>query len=107
MPPQLGRLVNLQSFSNFVVSGGSDGSRIREIEFLLHLRGTLCISRLENVIDVEDARRANLKCKERLDSLVLEWSHSSNTRETESAVLDMLQPNTKLKELTIKSYARK
>ncbi|KAM2456610.1 hypothetical protein COP2_005912 [Malus domestica] len=107
MPPQLGRMVNLQSLSNFVVSGGSDGSRIREIEFLLHLRGTLCISRLENVIDVEDARRANLKCKERLDSLVLEWSHSSNTRETESAVLDMLQPHTKLKELTIKSYAGK
>ncbi|XP_050110479.1 putative disease resistance RPP13-like protein 1 [Malus sylvestris] len=45
MPPQLGRLVNLQSLSNFVVSGGSDQSRIREIEFLLHLRGTLCISR--------------------------------------------------------------
>ncbi|XP_068337188.1 putative disease resistance RPP13-like protein 1 [Pyrus communis] len=107
MPPQLGRLVNLQSLSNFVVSGGSDGSRIREIEFLSHLRGTLCISRLENVIDVEDARRANLKCKERLDSLVLEWSHSSDTREMESVVLDMLQPHTKLKELTIKSYAGK
>ncbi|CAN6693337.1 unnamed protein product [Malus baccata var. baccata] len=78
MPPQLGRLVNLQSLSNFV-----------------------------NVIDAEDAQRANLKCKERLDSLVLEWSHSSDTRETESAVLDMLQPHTKLKELTIKSYAGK
>ena len=34
------------------------------------------------------------------------WSHSSDTRETESAVLDSLQPHTKLKELTIKGYAR-
>ncbi|RXI03771.1 hypothetical protein DVH24_038045 [Malus domestica] len=62
---------------------------------------------LENVTDVEDAQRANLNCKERLDSLVLEWSYSSDTRETEYVVLDMLQPHTKLKELTIKSYAGK
>ncbi|XP_048425959.1 putative disease resistance RPP13-like protein 1 [Pyrus x bretschneideri] len=104
MPPKLGKLVNLQSLPNFVVSGGSNQSAIREIEFLMHLRGTLCISRLENVTDVEDAGRATLKCKESLDSLVLEWSHSS---ETESDVLDMLQPHTKIKELTIKRYAGK
>nr|XP_028943663.1 putative disease resistance RPP13-like protein 1 [Malus domestica]XP_028943664.1 putative disease resistance RPP13-like protein 1 [Malus domestica]XP_028943665.1 putative disease resistance RPP13-like protein 1 [Malus domestica]XP_028943667.1 putative disease resistance RPP13-like protein 1 [Malus domestica] len=104
MPPKLGKLVNLQSLPNFVVSGGSNQSRIREIEFLIHLRGTLCISRLENVTDLVDAGRATLKCKERLDSLVLEWSHSS---EMEFVVLDMLQPHTKLKELTIKSYAGK
>nr|BBC44085.1 predicted putative disease resistance RPP13-like protein 1 [Malus domestica] len=107
MPPKLGRLENLQSLPNFVVSGGSDQSGIREIGPLSHLRGTLCISRLENVTDVEDAWRANLKCKERLDSLVLEWSHSSDTREMESAVLDMLEPHRKIKELTIKSYAGK
>ncbi|XP_048426023.1 putative disease resistance protein At3g14460 [Pyrus x bretschneideri] len=107
MPSQLGRLTNLQSLPLFVASEGSDQSGIREIGPLLHLRGTLCLSKLENVIDVEDARRANLKCKERLDSLVLEWSHSSNTREMESTVLDMLHPHTKLKEFTIKSYAGK
>ncbi|CAN6556198.1 unnamed protein product [Malus baccata var. baccata] len=106
MPLQLGRLTNLHSLLLFVVSEGSDQSGIREIGPLLHLRGTLCLSGLENVTDVEDARRANLKCKERLDSLVLKWYHSSDTRETESAVLDMLQPHTKLKELTIKGYAR-
>ncbi|TQE04172.1 hypothetical protein C1H46_010166 [Malus baccata] len=106
MPSQLGQLTNLQSLPLFVVSEGSDQSGIREIGPLLHLRGTLCLSGLENVTHVEDARRANLKCKERLDSLVLEWYHSSDTRETESAVLDMLQPHTKLEKLTIKGYAR-
>ncbi|TQE04227.1 hypothetical protein C1H46_010221 [Malus baccata] len=105
MPSQLGRLTNLRSLPLFVVSEGSDQSGIREIGPLLHLRGTLCLSRLENVTDVVDARRANLKCKLRLDSLVLKWSRSSGTRETESTVLDMLQPHTKLKKLTIKSYA--
>ncbi|CAN6556101.1 unnamed protein product [Malus baccata var. baccata] len=107
MPPKLGRLENLQSLPNFVVCGGSDESGIREIGPLSHLRGTLCISRLENVTDFEDAQKADLKCKEWLDSLVLEWSHSSNTRETESAVLDMLQPHRKINKLTIKSYAGK
>ncbi|CAN6556201.1 unnamed protein product [Malus baccata var. baccata] len=106
MPLQLGRLTNLRSLPLFVVSEGSDQSGIREIGPLLHLRGTLCLSGLENVTNVEDARRANLKCKERLDSLVLKWYHSSDTRETESAVLDMLQPHTKLEKLTIKGYAR-
>ncbi|CAN6693361.1 unnamed protein product [Malus baccata var. baccata] len=107
MPPNLGNLVNLQTLSNFVVSGGNDQSGIREIGPLSHLRGTLRISGLENVTDVEDAQRADLKYKEWLDSLVLEWSHSSDTREMESAVLDMLQPHRKIKELTIKSYAGK
>ncbi|XP_028943752.1 putative disease resistance RPP13-like protein 1 [Malus domestica] len=107
MPPKLGRLVNLQSLPNFVVSGRSDQSGIREIGPLSHLRGTLCISGLENVTDVKDAQRANLKYKARLDSLVLKWSYSSDTREMESAVLDMLEPHRKIKELTIKSYAGK
>ncbi|CAN6556105.1 unnamed protein product [Malus baccata var. baccata] len=107
MPPKLGTLVNLQSLPNFVVGGGSDQSGIREIGPLSHLRGTLCISGLENVTDVEDAQRANLKYKGRLDSLVLKWSYSSNTREMESDVLDMLEPHRKIKELTIKSYAGK
>ncbi|TQD85019.1 hypothetical protein C1H46_029410 [Malus baccata] len=107
MPPNLGSLENLQSLPNFVVGGGSDQSGIREIGPLSHLRGTLCISGLENVTDVEDAQRANLKYKARLDSLVLKWSHSSDTREMESAVLDMLEPHRKIKEITIKSYAGK
>ncbi|XP_028954535.2 putative disease resistance RPP13-like protein 1 [Malus domestica] len=107
MPPKLGRLVNLQSLPNFVVSAGSDQSGIREIGPLSHLQGTLCISRLENVTDVEDAQWANLKYKVRLDSLVLKWSHSSDTREMESTVLDMLEPHREIKELTIKSYAGK
>ncbi|KAM1341186.1 hypothetical protein ACFX2F_005678 [Malus domestica] len=107
MPLKLGRLVNLQSLPNFMVNAGSDQSGIREMGPLSHLRGTLCISRLENVTDVEDAQGANLKYKARLDSLVLKWSHSSDTREMESAVLDMLEPHRKIKELTIKSYAGK
>ncbi|KAL6127843.1 hypothetical protein ACLB2K_071204 [Fragaria x ananassa] len=103
MPPQLGQLTNLQTLPEFVIGKGS-GSGVREIESLLHLQGTLRISRLENVICVEDARSANLKSKERLEALFLEWSSSSVSTEDAAIVLDMLQPHSKLKELTIKGY---
>ncbi|ONI21464.1 hypothetical protein PRUPE_2G067600 [Prunus persica] len=103
MPPQLGRLTNLQSLPNFVVGKGSDQSGIREIGSLFHLQGTLRLLRLENVIDAEDAWRANLKFKERLDELVLEWS--DNAQETQLGVLDRLEPHRMLKILGIKGYA--
>ncbi|CAL2237267.1 unnamed protein product [Prunus armeniaca] len=103
MPPQLGRLTNLQSLPNFVVGKGSDESGIREIGSLSHLRGTLWLSRLENVIDAEDARKADLKSKERVDKLVLEWS--DNTQETQLGVLDRLEPHRMVKFLSISGYA--
>ncbi|XP_008231563.1 PREDICTED: putative disease resistance RPP13-like protein 1 [Prunus mume] len=103
MPPQLGRLTNLQSLPNFVVGKGSDQSGIRDIGSLFHLRGTLRLSRLENVIDAEDARRADLKSKERVDELVLEWS--SATQETQLGVLDRLEPHRMLKKLIIRGYS--
>ncbi|KAL6131690.1 hypothetical protein ACLB2K_070064 [Fragaria x ananassa] len=104
MPPQLGQLTNLQTLPEFVIGKGS-GSGVREIESLLHLQGTLHISRLENVICVEDARSANLKSKERLEALFLEWSSSSVSTEDAAIVLDMLQPHSKLKKLIIEGYA--
>ncbi|ONI20558.1 hypothetical protein PRUPE_2G022400 [Prunus persica] len=103
MPPQLGRLTNLQSLPKFVVGKGSDESGIREIGSLSHLRRTLSLSRLENVIDAEDARKAGLKSKERVDELVLEWT--DNTQETQLGVLDRLEPHRKLEKLIIRGYA--
>ncbi|KAM5574811.1 putative disease resistance RPP13-like protein 1 [Rosa sericea] len=104
MPPQLGQLTNLQTLPNFAVGKGS-GSGVREIGSLLHLRGTLHLSRLENVTGVEDARNANLNSKERLESLSLEWCCSNVSTEIASIVLGMLRPHRKLKELRISGYA--
>ncbi|PRQ55702.1 putative P-loop containing nucleoside triphosphate hydrolase, leucine-rich repeat domain, L [Rosa chinensis] len=104
MPPQLSRLINLQTLPNFIIGKGS-GSGVREIGSLLHLQGTLHLSRLENVICVEDARSAKLKSKERLEALLLEWSSSSASTEIATVVLGMLEPHSKLKELTIQGYA--
>ncbi|KAF7152222.1 hypothetical protein RHSIM_Rhsim01G0058300 [Rhododendron simsii] len=106
MPPKIGKLTSLQTLSNFIVGNGN-GSMITELGSLIHLRGTLSISGLENVTNAPDARRANLKDKQGLNVLLMKWSNvSDNGRNgnVESKVLDMLEPHKDLKELSIKAY---
>ncbi|KAK9217344.1 hypothetical protein WN943_005971 [Citrus x changshan-huyou] len=52
MPVGISKLTCLQTLSNFVV-GKDSGSGIRELKLLTHLGGTLEISKLENVKDVD------------------------------------------------------
>ncbi|XP_059455571.1 putative disease resistance protein At3g14460 [Corylus avellana] len=106
MPPQMGKLTCLQSLSNLVVGKGSC-SGVKELGPLLHLRETLCISGLENVINLEEARDARLIEKHNLHGLSLKWSRNideSQDRKSELKVLNMLQPHKGLKELTIRHY---
>ncbi|KAF7154627.1 hypothetical protein RHSIM_Rhsim01G0055800 [Rhododendron simsii] len=106
MPPKIEKLTSLQTLSNFIVGNGN-GSTIAQLGNLIHLRGTLSISGLENVADAVDARRANLKDKQGLNVLSMEWSNISNNSRNgnvESRVIDMLEPHKKLKELSINGY---
>ncbi|XP_057513352.1 putative disease resistance RPP13-like protein 1 isoform X2 [Actinidia eriantha] len=108
MSSKMGKLTNLQTLSNYIISKG-DGPMIRELGTLIHLRGTLCISGLENVVDVADAIGANLHDKQGIDVLSMKWrwSNSSDDSRKESVeleVLEMLQPSKNLKKLTISSY---
>ncbi|KAF7152820.1 hypothetical protein RHSIM_Rhsim01G0057200 [Rhododendron simsii] len=62
---------------------------------------------LENVADALNARRANLKDKQGLNVLSMEWSNISNNSRNgnvESRVIDMLEPHKKLNELSINGY---
>jgi hypothetical protein len=107
MPPQIGKLTCLQSLSNIVVGKGSCFGVIKELGPLLHLRDTLSISRLENVMNHEDARDARLIEKHNLHGLSLEWSGNldeSQDRTSEFYILNMLQPHKGLKELTVRHY---
>jgi Leucine-rich repeat (LRR) protein len=107
MPPQMDKLTCLQSLSNIIVGKGSCYGVIKELGPLLHLRETLCISRLENVINCEDARDAKLIEKHNLYGLSFEWSGTldeSQDRTSEFDVLNMLQPHKGLKELTVRHY---
>jgi hypothetical protein len=106
MPPQIGKLTSLQTLSNLIV-GKDNCFVLKELGSLLHLRGTLIISQLENAIESKDAKDAKLIEKLDLSALCLEWSRNINEskdKASESDILNMLHPNKSLKELTIKCY---
>jgi hypothetical protein len=106
MPPRIGKLTSLQTLSNLIVRK-DNCFPLKELGSLLHLRGTLIISKLENVVEPRDANDAKLIEKPDLATLCLEWSVDvdwSQDRASELDVLNMLHPNKSLKELTIKRY---
>ncbi|GLT39641.1 hypothetical protein SLA2020_138230 [Shorea laevis] len=108
MPLHIGNLKNLQILSKFIV-GNDNQFGIKELKDLMHLKGEFCIMGLENVVDFQDARHANLMDKQYLDALDLKWSEflDYQNEEDEVHVLDMLQPNKNLKELRILFYGGK
>ncbi|XP_024027319.1 putative disease resistance RPP13-like protein 1 [Morus notabilis] len=104
MPPQMCKLKNLQMLNYFVL-GENGGSRIKELGELQSLCGSLCILGLENVVDVGDVIQADLKNKEQLTELILEWKYGETDDSTkERQVLDALKPHGKLKKLKIRGY---
>ncbi|KAK9912834.1 hypothetical protein M0R45_036674 [Rubus argutus] len=75
MPPQMCRLKNLQTLTEFMVSRDR-GCGIRDLKDMQQLKGSLLISGLQNVVNFVDAMEANLKGKQELDHLVFQWSES-------------------------------
>uniref|UniRef100_A0A6N2N724 Rx N-terminal domain-containing protein n=1 Tax=Salix viminalis TaxID=40686 RepID=A0A6N2N724_SALVM len=72
MPLGIGQLMCLRKLTMFIV-GKEEGSDIGELERLNNLAGELRITDLDNVKNLTDARRANLKSKTALLSLTLSW----------------------------------
>ncbi|TQD84016.1 hypothetical protein C1H46_030466 [Malus baccata] len=104
MPSEMGRLKGLRTLTTFIV-GKSTGSSIKQLRELSHLRGKLSILKLRNVLDLEDAVRANLKNKKDLKELELAWGdEDTNDSEKERHVLDKLQPSVNLEKLAISFY---
>ncbi|KAJ9685516.1 hypothetical protein PVL29_017527 [Vitis rotundifolia] len=105
MPMGMKGLRRLRTLTAFVV-GEDRGAKIKELRDMSHLGGRLCISNLQNVVDAMDVLEANLKGKERLDGLVMQWDTNATARDLqkETTVLENLQPHNNLKELTIGSY---
>ena len=59
-----------------------------------HLWDKLSILELQNVNDVMDAIQANLKKKEQIEELVLEWDNDPQDSQIAKDVLQNLQPST-------------
>ncbi|RWR79756.1 NBS-LRR disease resistance protein NBS48 [Cinnamomum micranthum f. kanehirae] len=96
----------LTSLRNLKV-GREIGYRVNELRDMIHLRESLQISGLENVISVEEAKEAELKNKQKIICLKLKWEyHDVDSRQEgiEEEVLNALQPHTNLEHLKIKGY---
>ncbi|RVW84820.1 putative disease resistance protein RGA4 [Vitis vinifera] len=106
MPIEMSRMKNLRTLTTFVV-GKHTGSRVGELRDLSHLSGTLAIFKLQNVADARDALESNMKGKECLDKLELNWEDDNaivGDSHDAASVLEKLQPHSNLKELSIRCY---
>ncbi|QHO48786.1 Putative disease resistance RPP13-like protein [Arachis hypogaea] len=103
MSVEIAKLENLQTLSDFIVSKQQHGLKLAEMRKFPHLQGQLCISKLENVIDPSDACQANLKEKNQIEELSLEWSDSI-LEDSHQVVLEHLQPSTNVKKLSVECY---
>ncbi|XP_059644330.1 putative disease resistance RPP13-like protein 1 isoform X2 [Cornus florida] len=102
----IGKLTNLQTLSKFVV-GENNEPGLKELRNLRLLRRSISITKLQNVMDVQDANEANLKAKQYIEELELAWDSEFNDVQKENLVLDVLdklQPHKNIKGLTIKFY---
>ncbi|KAF3437393.1 hypothetical protein FNV43_RR20146 [Rhamnella rubrinervis] len=106
MPQQIGDMRELRTLSEFVVGKGQghDWCNIREIGQLQNIHGDLCISKLENVIDIEDVLEANLKEKKHITGLALRWESEAEDSQKEREVLEGLQPPENIEKLSIYGY---
>ena len=103
---QVDNLTKLQTLSRFIVSK-SGGLGIGELKNLSDLQGVLSISKLHEIAKVEDASGANLKNKQKLEELIMEWNDEfwdSRNDADELQVLESLQPHEKLERLTVAFY---
>ncbi|XP_050284237.1 putative disease resistance protein RGA4 [Quercus robur] len=114
MPNGLGQLTNLQTLSRFVMSEGRIDSvpkgngGLKELAKLNELRENLSIENLKHEKDAAlEYKDANLKEKQRLDRLDLNWVYEA-IDETGASYdymsLEALQPHINLKVLSLEQY---
>ncbi|XP_073001709.1 putative disease resistance protein RGA1 isoform X1 [Typha latifolia] len=101
----IGRLTSLQILEKFIVA--MNENNFLELKNLRELR-ELGIESLKNVSRVEDIFEANLKEKEHIQKLTLNWTEGydkcSRSLEVDEQVLDTVEPHSNLKKLTIEYY---
>ncbi|KAK2988286.1 hypothetical protein RJ640_017503, partial [Escallonia rubra] len=104
MPVGLCKMASLQTLSKIVLGRGL---KVNELRSLSNLRGALSIIGLHNVMDAQDAREANLTCKQGLEELEMVWSSDvddSRNKMIEKEVIELLKPSTNLRSLKVKHY---
>ncbi|XP_072963751.1 putative disease resistance protein RGA1 [Typha angustifolia] len=96
----IGRLTSLQILEKFIVA--VNGNNFLELKNLRELH-ELDIEGLKNVSRVEDIFEANLKEKEHIQKLTLDWTgryeDCSRSPDVDEEILDALEPHSNLKKL--------
>ncbi|XP_012434564.1 putative disease resistance protein RGA4 [Gossypium raimondii] len=109
MPHGIGKLTSLETLSRFVVDkdGSHGGADLSELRLLNNLRGRLEITNLGFVKNAKEKfKAANLKEKQHLRSLVLQWNVNVDIddEDDDEKSLEDLQPHPNLKELFIAGW---
>ncbi|KAM3303146.1 hypothetical protein P3S67_014176 [Capsicum chacoense] len=85
--------------------GGPCGWRMEDLGGAHYVYGSLSILELQNVVDRREPQKANMREKNHVEKLSLEWSGSdADNSQTEREILDELRPDTNIKELQISGY---
>ncbi|KAK3007344.1 hypothetical protein RJ639_016828 [Escallonia herrerae] len=112
---RIGQMTCLQTLPFFVVSRNK-GCQIQDLGGMNDLKGELKIFGLQDVRTTEEAKKANLLKKSRINALQFHWSggEEENTSEvvpeeehTHEHVLEGLTPHSNLKRLTVKNFQGK
>ncbi|KAJ8644987.1 hypothetical protein MRB53_006735 [Persea americana] len=114
LPNGLGNLTTLRTLSKFPVGDENGGCKIGELKNLNLLRGALRIVNLERVLNVNEAREAQLNKKSYLQTLCFYYKHKTDEElrisgdgemERMEVVFEGLGPlHSNLKKLDIKNY---
>ncbi|KAL5570310.1 hypothetical protein UlMin_026885 [Ulmus minor] len=103
IPKSLRELTNLQTLDEFrLAPDEKEAMTLQDLNQLNSLRGTIRIKEIGEVEDASEAEKAQLKNKEHLDELVLEFEECGDKQAT--ALLEVLQPHPNLKSLGIVDY---
>lgn len=103
MPPNIGKLKNLQTLAVFIV-GDEDGYLITELKNMKQFKGSICLKNLENVTTYAEAEEGMLTNKSLLRKLELEWNNSSTDESVAEEVIKGLKPHENLEELRVVGF---
>ncbi|XP_039131876.1 putative disease resistance protein RGA3 [Dioscorea cayenensis subsp. rotundata] len=111
-PAGLSRLQNLKTLTRFTV-GDDANNNIRQLKFL-NLGGKVQLYNLQKVKNAGNAQEANLRHKENIDTLILNWGawdvavcDEYCSMEIAEEVLEALKPHANVKELEVFHYPGK
>nr|XP_018674358.1 PREDICTED: putative disease resistance RPP13-like protein 1 isoform X2 [Musa acuminata subsp. malaccensis] len=109
IPRGLGKLTNLQTLDCITLSPTRWRYEVEDLKGLVNLRGKLTVHNLRYVNEYVSQTDTPLKTKDRIESLGLNWSDSTNaTRDmdddTAKQVLECFRPHPNLKQLIICDY---